>query len=99
MRSVGANRDGNVNVRFSAADFTKDQALCLKRVTPNVTVESRLYRFADDWQALFHMPGEVKIGRTSIGRKDFSILGLIEGIKTHTELINAKRIVVDPVTS
>src|SRR6266516_3089816 len=40
---------------------------------------------------LRHMPGEVKIGRTSIGRKDFSILSLIEGIKTHTELINAKR--------
>src|SRR6266700_1105633 len=48
---------------------------------------------------LRHMPGEVKIGRTSIGRKDFSILSLIEGIKTHTELINAKRSVVDPVTS
>src|SRR6266516_2057677 len=40
-----------------------------------------------------------KIGRQSIGRKDFSILSLIEGIKTHTELINAKRVVVDPVTS
>src|SRR3989442_14033467 len=48
---------------------------------------------------LRHMPGEVKIGRQSIGRKDFSILSLIEGIKTHTELINAKRVVVDPVTS
>src|SRR6266852_4807731 len=48
---------------------------------------------------LRHMPGEVKIGRTTIGRKDFSILSLIEGIKTHCELINAKRIVVDPVTS
>src|SRR5207245_1991627 len=34
-----------------------------------------------------------------VGGKDFSILSLIEGIKTHTELINAKRIVVDPVTS
>src|SRR5437870_13918945 len=45
------------------------------------------------------MPGEVKIGRQSIGRKDFSILSLTEGIKTHTELINAKRVVVDPVTS
>src|SRR6266566_1608691 len=31
---------------------------------------------------LRHMPGEVKIGRQSIGRKDFSILSLIEGIKT-----------------
>lgn len=48
---------------------------------------------------LRHMPGEVKIGRQAIGRKDFSILSLIEGIKTHTELINAKRVVVDPVTS
>ncbi|OLE70810.1 hypothetical protein AUF78_04925, partial [archaeon 13_1_20CM_2_51_12] len=48
---------------------------------------------------LRHMPGEVKIGRQAIGRKDFSILSLIEGIKTHAELINAKRIVVDPVTS
>ena len=48
---------------------------------------------------LRHMPGEVKIGRQAIGRKDFSILSLIEGIKTHAELINAKRVVVDPVTS
>ncbi len=48
---------------------------------------------------LRHMPGEVKLGRQTIGRKDFSILSLIEGIKTHTELINAKRVVVDPVTS
>ncbi len=48
---------------------------------------------------LRHMPGEVKIGRQTIGRKDFSILSLIEGIKTHCELINAKRIVVDPITS
>src|SRR3972149_2624604 len=38
---------------------------------------------------LRHMPGEVKIGRQAIGRKDFSILSLIE----------AKRVVVDPVTS
>jgi len=48
---------------------------------------------------LRHMPGDVKIGRQAIGRKDFSILSLIEGIKTHAELINAKRVVVDPVTS
>src|SRR5437773_12192963 len=48
---------------------------------------------------LRHMPGEVKLGRQSIGRKDFSILRLIEGIKTHTELINAKRVVGDPGTS
>ena len=48
---------------------------------------------------LRHMPGEVKIGRQAIGRKDFSIMSLIEGIKTHAELINAKRVVVDPVTS
>ncbi len=48
---------------------------------------------------LRHMPGEVKVGRQSVGRKDFSMMSLIEGIKTHSELINAKRVVVDPVTS
>jgi hypothetical protein len=56
-------RDGNrdVHVSFSAADFVKDQALCPKRVTPNITMESWLYYLGDDRQALFYMPGEVKI--------------------------------------
>ena len=48
---------------------------------------------------LRHMPTEVRIGIQAIGRKDFSILSLLEGTKTHAELINAKRIVVDPITS
>lgn len=45
------------------------------------------------------IPGEVKIGELSIGKRDFSMLSLIEIIKTKAKEIDAKRIVVDPITS
>lgn len=45
------------------------------------------------------IPGEVKIGKMTIGRKDFSLLSLIEGIKSGVKAIEAKRIAIDPITS
>ncbi len=45
------------------------------------------------------IPGEVKIGELSIGKRDFSMLSLIEIIKAKANEIDAKRIVVDPITS
>lgn len=45
------------------------------------------------------IPGEVKIGTVSIGKRDFSMLSLIEIIKTRAKEIGAKRIVVDPISS
>jgi KaiC/GvpD/RAD55 family RecA-like ATPase len=45
------------------------------------------------------IPGEVKIGELQIGKRDFSMVSLIEIIKSKVEETQAKRIVVDPVTT
>ncbi len=52
-----------------------------------------------DASPIRHMPEEVKIGRIRVGRSDFSIDSLIERIKTSADMINAKRIAIDPLTS
>jgi KaiC/GvpD/RAD55 family RecA-like ATPase len=44
------------------------------------------------------IPGEVKIGKLTIGRQDFSLLSLLELIRNNAKAIDAKRIVVDPVS-
>lgn len=45
------------------------------------------------------VPGEVRIGELKIGKRDFSMLSLIEIIKANAKKIKAKRIVVDPITT
>ena len=45
------------------------------------------------------IPGKVKIGDLSIGKRDFSIVSLIDIIRTKADKIHAKRIVVDPITT
>jgi len=45
------------------------------------------------------LPGEVKIGELNIGKRDFSMLSLIEGIRNRAEENQVKRIVVDPITT
>ncbi|MEM3737193.1 MAG: ATPase domain-containing protein [Candidatus Bathyarchaeia archaeon] len=51
-----------------------------------------------DASPIRHMPDEVKIGKTSVGRSEFSIFSLVERIKTSAEIVNAKRIAIDPLT-
>src|SRR5438876_184782 len=46
-----------------------------------------------------YLPAEIKIGKLTVGRKEFSMATLIEMIKTSVREIGAKRIVVDPVTT
>ena len=55
------DRNRDMPVSLGTADFMKDQTLGLQRVTTNVTVKARFNLGADDWQAAFHMPGEVEI--------------------------------------
>ncbi|GBC68948.1 Circadian clock protein kinase KaiC [archaeon HR01] len=45
------------------------------------------------------LPGEVKVGALSIGKRDFSMAALITSIKSHVEDIGAERLVIDPLTS
>ncbi len=44
------------------------------------------------------IPGEVKIGKLTIGRQDFSLLSLLELIRNNAKSIDATRIVVDSVS-
>jgi KaiC/GvpD/RAD55 family RecA-like ATPase len=44
------------------------------------------------------IPSEVKIGKLTIGHQDFSLLSLLELVRNSAKTINAKRIVVDPVS-
>jgi circadian clock protein KaiC len=52
-----------------------------------------------DASPIRRIPGKVKIGDLSIGKRDFSILSLIEIIRTKAAKIHAKRVVVDPITT
>jgi len=45
------------------------------------------------------IPGQVKIGNLNIGKRDFSMLSLIEIIKSRVKEIDAKRVVIDPITT
>jgi len=44
------------------------------------------------------IPGEVRIGKLTIGRQDFSLISLLEVIRNSAKAINALRIVVDPIS-
>ncbi|MEM4303375.1 MAG: ATPase domain-containing protein [Candidatus Caldarchaeum sp.] len=45
------------------------------------------------------IPGQVKIGGISIGKKDFSLTALIAAVTNHVRNVNAKRLVIDSLTS
>lgn len=46
-----------------------------------------------------YLPAEIKVGKLTVGRKEFSMATLIDMVKTSVKEIGAKRIVVDPVTT
>jgi len=60
--------------------------------------EERKFLFVDA-SPIRTIPGEVKIGKMTIGKRDFSLLSLIEGIKTAVKAIDAQRIAIDPIAS
>jgi KaiC/GvpD/RAD55 family RecA-like ATPase len=44
------------------------------------------------------IPGEVRVGKLTIGREDFSLISLLEVVRNSAKAINALRIVVDPIS-
>jgi len=52
-----------------------------------------------DASPIRHVPGEVKVGKLTIGKREFSMVSLIEGIQRSAEMVKAKRIAVDPIAS
>ena len=60
--------------------------------------KQRKFTFLDA-SPIRHIPGEVKIGKLTIGKREFSMISLIEGIKSSAQTLDARRIVVDPIAS
>jgi KaiC/GvpD/RAD55 family RecA-like ATPase len=52
-----------------------------------------------DASPIRRMPGKVKIGDLSIGKRDFSLISLLGFIENKAKKIKAKRIVIDPITA
>lgn len=52
-----------------------------------------------DASPIRHLPDEVKVGKITLGKKDFSMTGLINVIQENAKAINAKRVSIDPITS
>src|SRR5436309_732423 len=46
-----------------------------------------------------YLPSEIKVGKLTVGRREFSMATLIDMIKSSVSELGAKRIVVDPVTT
>lgn len=59
--------------------------------------EERKFSFVDA-SPIRSIPGEVKVGKLTLGKEDFSLVSLMEVVRTRAKAINAKRIVVDPVS-
>ena len=51
-----------------------------------------------DASIIHREPGEVKMGKFRIGRREFSMLGLVNTIEQLAETAKSKRIAVDPLT-
>jgi len=52
-----------------------------------------------DASPIRHVPGEIKIGSLCIGKRDFNLATLTEIIRKNADQINAKRVVIDPITA
>lgn len=51
-----------------------------------------------DASPIRHVPNMIKAGSITIGKKDFSLISLLDSIKRSVSAINAKRLVVDPLS-
>jgi KaiC/GvpD/RAD55 family RecA-like ATPase len=60
--------------------------------------DKKMFTFLDA-SPIRHLPGELKVGKLTIGRKEFSLLSLIEAVNAAVREIDAKRLVIDPVTA
>lgn len=52
-----------------------------------------------DASPIRHIPGEVKLGKLTIGKREFSMASLIDVVRRNVETTRAKRVAVDPVAS
>ena len=45
------------------------------------------------------IPGEVKLGTIAIGKREFTLISLVDIIKRNIQQVNAKRLVIDPIVA
>lgn len=94
----GMNKYGENSVFVSLEEGKQHYYSEMKRFGWDLTRFEQEKQFAFvDATPIRSIPGEVKIGKMTIGKRDFSMLSLIEGIKTAIKAIDAQRIAIDPV--
>lgn len=60
--------------------------------------EERKFVFVDA-SLIRRIPGEVSVGKTIIGKREFSMLSLVDGVRAAVKSIDARRIAIDPIAS
>mgnify|MGYP002153769675 FL=1 len=96
----GAKKHGE-NAVFVSMDESKEH-ICRETAQFNWNLEQlekeKKLAFVDA-SPIRHLPGEVKLGKMTIGKRDFSLISLVEGIRKGVESVSAKRVVVDSLAS
>ncbi|MGQ9543653.1 MAG: RAD55 family ATPase [Candidatus Bathyarchaeia archaeon] len=52
-----------------------------------------------DASPIRHVQGPVTLGRLTLGKREFSLLGLLEGVRSNVKAIEAERVALDPLAS
>ena len=52
-----------------------------------------------DTSPIRFIPGQVKMGDVSVGKREFALISLIDSIRKNVEKIGAKRLVIDPLAT
>jgi len=91
----------NENGIFVSLEERKDHVYqAMKRFKWNLSrfEEDGKFHFLDA-SPIRHAPGEVKVGKLVVGKRDFSIMSLINTIESLAKSTKAERIVVDPLAA
>jgi circadian clock protein KaiC len=91
----------NENGIFVSLEERKDHIYqAMKRFKWNLSrfEEDGKFHFLDA-SPIRHAPGEVKVGKLVVGKRDFSMLSLINTIESLAKSNKAERIVVDPLAA
>lgn len=90
----------NENGVYVSLEETKEHLFReMNRFGINLAQAEKELRFAFvDVSPIRHVPNIVKAGNMTIGKKEFSLLSVVDGIKRAIATVNPKRVVVDPMS-
>lgn len=98
VNGINLYRDNGLFVSLEESKAHVYQAMNRFKWDLNQLEKTGQFSFVDA-SPIRHSPGEVKIGKYVVGKREFSILGLRNTIEQATETAGAKRIVVDPLAA